>query len=168
MNPSQAFWDWFDGLPAPHREAVAQIVMTSLPDYPARNIVDPGKMVEDFRINFSFGNDLPSREVSKLLILRRLIDFFVVRRMRDKDQWEKDKCFWEYIVSEYPEHANEAESFLQQIPFQSAMWRKTCESWDEFCAKGLSDAALRRWMDDLHLRKFAGWGTRGAGENKPG
>ncbi len=157
MNPSQAFWKWFDDLPASQREAIAQIVMTSLPDYPARYIVDSEKMEEDFKSSFALGAALPSREVARLLILRRIIDFFVVRRMRDQEQWEKDKAFWEYVIGEYPEHAQEAKGYLLQIPFQSAMWRKTCESWEVLCEGALSDKALRRWMDDMHLRKFAGW-----------
>ncbi len=168
MNPSQAFWKWYDDLPASQKDAIAQIVMTSLPDYPARFIVDPGRMEEDFKASFSLGSALPSREVARLRILRGIIDFFVVRRMKDQEQWEKDKAFWEYVIKEHPEHAQEAKGYLMQIPFQSAMWRKTCENWEALCEGPLGDEALRRWMDEMHLRKFAGWESRGLGEKKSG
>ncbi len=160
MNPLDAFWEWYKTLPPSHREAVACVIMTSLPPYPTKNIFDPKRMVEDFSTAFSFENDLPSREVCKVLTLRSAIEFFVAARRSDSGEWARDKAFWEYIIAEHPDYADAAGEALRRLPFQSAQWRRTCESWRALAEKHLTDKALRKWMDDMHLRKHAGWSER--------
>ena len=87
--------------------------------------------------------------VSRVIMARALIDFFVVR-VRTREAWADIKELREFEIDHFSEQGwhdmvGMSEDNLQRIPFRERQWAKALKEWRVLCENALSDEALICW-----------------------
>jgi len=131
LNPDKLLLQWLDDIPVWQREALAThyIFMTSS---------DSGDFsmsgVEAWRKfkNLLIQPEFPLRRVSQLLTVRALFTFLL-----------------EFSDSESFPLSYSALGAGDAYPFDAIQFLRICKHWRDLCQTGLSDVALKNWLQDL-------------------
>lgn len=130
-NPMQALWNWFSALPVQHREFLATLYWTLTTDDTSEFGLSPAEYVHRFAGSLQ-QEDFPLRTMSRLVMIRSMVDFILRNRMvlQDKalDRW-----------------AFEAHGQGKVIHLAEEQWKSVVSAWYDLRTNELSDDNLSRW-----------------------
>jgi hypothetical protein len=124
-NPLQAFWDWFTGLPLQHQQVLATLTWTLTTE----DTSDFGLSPEEYRqrfLNALRRRDFPLRTMSRLVVVRSMVDFIIQNRKLLQDG------------SGLGTQGN-------VISLAEEQWKTVGSGWAQLKAGELSDQNLSRW-----------------------
>jgi hypothetical protein len=164
-DPVSAFLKWYDTLSADLQAELAFVVLYLLPDYPLENLeTAPSGYPELFRLWLDNPADDAARTAGRLVCIRGLVDFFVVRSFGAKETWEKDVRIHKKILAELQatgEGKGELIGFSTRLEGQGMSlkpeWEAAAATWTKLCQELLSDKYLETWtfdtLPDPHFRQ---------------
>jgi hypothetical protein len=124
-NPLQALWNWFSGLPVQHQEFLATLYWTLTTDDTSDFGLAPDEYVRRFASSLT-RQDFPLRTMSRLVIIRSMVDFIIQnRKVLQDDGVLKSKG--------------------KVVPLAEEQWKAVASGWAELRQSHLSDANLNRW-----------------------
>ena len=148
MNPVESFWGWFEGLSDSERNNIKAMVMMSMPNVTQDRALDPDALCTAFDNYFKSKCILDAQEISKLLILRELINFYVYN---NKDFSLKERVY-KKLAKERPEYAAHHESVVAGIPAEKAAFELAKSKWETLCNSQLTYDELRRYLDEMFIK----------------
>jgi hypothetical protein len=162
MNPHQALINWYNELPEDLKDDVAILAGLHLPTLPQKDSnpsINELAIINEIRPIFEEwlkdeDGKLRAR-LTKVLIARTLIDFFVIRKRTRQ-----------YMASSVEGHEESVEEFAQEgqtnlveplqkiidrAPFTYRQWDRAREAWLALRDAALSDDSLDRWE---HIERY--------------
>jgi hypothetical protein len=156
MNPHEALINWYDELPNNLKDDVSIMAGLNLPTLPQK---DPNPTINDLTIINEIrgifeewlkdeGGELRAR-VTKVLIARTLIDFFVIRK-RTREYMESTveghkKSIEKFAAEGRADLVEPLQKIIDRAPVTQQEWGTARESWLALRDSDLSDDAIELW-----------------------
>jgi hypothetical protein len=152
-SPINAFLNWYQTLPIPHRQDIAAFVVGFNPGFEGVDTPGPKTLVSNFEEKLkSYSND-KLFGVGVSLSLRSCIEFFFIRKRGSREGWQEIKGFLEGAKEHFTKEGKDstvesAERYLREVPFREEQWIATCKKWDDIRTKEFSDDYIDRWWSE--------------------
>jgi hypothetical protein len=154
MSPLDAFRKWFDSQPPEIHQIASFILAGTLPipgsaDQRKNWMTDPVQSVESW---LAEEDDIYMRTVGKLLTIRALVSYYIVRGIETPEDW-KTRFEFNTALSELfqrqglPDVAFKVKQMTEAFPRLIPAWQSFAKSWRQLCSGALSDTAIASWAD---------------------
>ncbi|MBF9000553.1 hypothetical protein [Vibrio nitrifigilis] len=142
-SPLERIESWYQALPLDHKIDLAYIVASCCPGFELIDLsLDSDNIPTEFiRIMSSVRGDI-MREIGMILMLRGVIEYFIISRRSDPDGWKDNKNMMEELAIKT--NSDNFRQKAQEMEFRGKQWLSSCEKW----------FGLREQISDQNLGQY--------------
>jgi len=155
MDPIDSFLSWRDTLPTIPQNGMTEWIVAFFPTaFLDENevVLDPDKSFNEW---LKSGKDNEFHIIGKLLHIRSVIDFYVVRSMGQSYDWEEKMDRLSAMRDSFASKgiqrlADKMQDTLDELPETKRQWIDACKSWKSLRNGALSDESLEAYLQNAN------------------
>jgi hypothetical protein len=153
MHPLDAFAHWYRGLEPDFRAHFAFIVTAGFPTENAKLSHEMIGDAEAYLDRWIAPRGHYAQDMGRTLLVRSLVEFFIVREWETPEYWARAKETNEYMMGRAqeegtPRMVEQMKKIMGNFPRWSEGWMAICKTWHEIRQSLLSDESLAQWMKE--------------------